>query len=171
MRISASDVICGVSAPAAPPPGRRVPAGRQLEQVVARARAYNADPGRLLTIARMTVLGSGRDPAGGYRGGLELAVSVLRRESDRDLYVRQVLAYARASGRRFGAFHELIYWPDRELRLVLKNRSPAISITDEGIGRLGGQPQLVYAASEDPGAIVPAPDVTSRRLGTRAKTS
>jgi hypothetical protein len=141
-------------------PGR-VTAGRHLEQVVARARAYNADPGRLLTIARITVLGNGLDPAGCY-GCLELAVSAVRRERDPDLYVRKVLAYARSSGRRFSAFHELIYWPDRELRMILKNRSPAISITDQGTGSLAGRLELVYTLSENPGAIAPAPDAKSQ---------
>jgi hypothetical protein len=181
MRVSADDVICGVSALAGASwlttslgnavaqasfgkPGGRVTAGHQLEQVVARARAYNADPGRLLTIARITVIGSCLDPAGRYGGRLDLAVSAIRRESDRDLYVRKVLAYARASGRRFGAFHELIYWPDRELRMVLKNRSPAISITDKDTSTVAGRVELVYAVSEDPDAIAPAPNVKSQRL-------
>jgi hypothetical protein len=134
------------------------PARRQLEQVVARARAYNADPDRLLTIARLMVLRTGPDADGWHGGGLRLAVSAVRREGDRDAYVRKVLAYARASGRRFGAFHELLYWPDRELRLVLKNRSPAISITDRDICRLAGRGELVYAVSEDPDAIAPGLD-------------
>jgi hypothetical protein len=181
MRVSADDVICDGSAPAdvswltasrgnalaqasLGKPGRRVTAGRHLDQVVARARAYNADPGRLLTIARITVLGGCLDPAGCHGSRLDLAVSAIRRESDRDLYVRKVLAYARASGRRFGAFHELIYWPDQELRMVLKNRSPAISITDQDTSSLAGRLELVYAVSEDPGAIAPASDVNSQRL-------
>jgi hypothetical protein len=184
MRVSADDVICDVSAPAdiswlttsrgnalaqarLGKAGRRVTAGRHLDQVVARARAYNADPGRLLTIARITVLGSCLDPAGCHGGRLDLAVSAIRRESDRDLYVRKVLAYARASGRRFGAFHELIYWPDQELRMVLKNRSPAISITDHDTSSLAGGLELVYAVSEDPDAIAPASDVNSQRPGAR----
>jgi hypothetical protein len=138
------------------------PARRQLEQVVARARAYNADPGRLLTVAELTVLGTGPGPGGCCGGGLLVAVAAVRREGDRDAYVRKVLAYARASGRRFGAFHELLYWPDRELRLVLKNRSPAISITDQDGSRLAGRGELVYAASEDPDAIAPAPGAARR---------
>jgi hypothetical protein len=138
------------------------PARRQLEQVVARARAYNADPGRLLTVARLMVLQAGPDPGGCCGGGLRLAVSAVRREGDRDAYVRKVLAYARASGRRFGAFHELIYWPDRELRMVLKNRSPAISIADQDGSRLAGRAELVYAVSEDPDAIAPALDAARR---------
>jgi hypothetical protein len=166
MRVSADDVICGVSGLAAPElmPGRRVAAGRHLEQVVVRARRYNADPGRLLTIVRITALGNCLDPDGCRSGNLELAVSAMRRESDRDLYVRKVLAYARASGRRFGAFHELIYWPDRELRLILKNHSPVISITDEATRSRTCRLELVYAVSEDPDAITPAPNSKSQRL-------
>jgi hypothetical protein len=140
-------------------PVSRATAGRHLEQVVARARAYNADPGRLLTIAKITVLGRGLDPAGCFSGGLEVAVSVVRRDSDRELYVRKVLAYARASGRRFDALHELIYWPDRELRMVLKNRSPAISITDDDISARTGRREVVYAVSEDPDAVARPPNV------------
>jgi hypothetical protein len=155
MQVSADDVQASFGTPA-----RRVTARRQLEQVVARARAYNADPGRLLTITRITVRGRCLDPAGCSCGGLELAVSAVRRERDRDLYVRKVLAYARASGRRFGAFHELIYWPDRELRMVVKNRSPAISITDRDVS-LAGCVEVVYAVSDDPDAIAPPPDITS----------
>jgi hypothetical protein len=145
------------------------PAARQLEQVVARARAYNADPGRLLTIARLMVLRSCLGPDGCAGGGLELAVSAVHRECDRDLYVRKVLAYARASGRRFGALHELIYWPDRELRMVLKNRSPAISVTDQDISSLAGRLELVYAVSEDPDAIAPAPGARCHRPITAAR--
>jgi len=105
-----------------------------------------ADPARLLSIGEIAVLGSYLDPVAGYPGDLDLAVSVVRRDSDRDLYVRKVLAYARASGRRFDAFHELLYWPARELRMILKNRSPAISITDEDISQFTDCFEIIYAS-------------------------
>ncbi|MDX6338246.1 MAG: hypothetical protein QOG05_5586 [Streptosporangiaceae bacterium] len=164
MRGSKDDVIYGVSAPIArPEPVGRVAARRHLVQVVDRARVYNADPGRLLTIAEIKVFGSYLDPAPGYPGDLDLAVSAVQRDSDRDLYVRKVLAYARASGRRFGAFHELLYWPARELQMVLKNRSPAIRITDEDISKFTDRFEIIYAVSEDPDAIPPPPNATARR--------
>ncbi len=141
-----------------------VTARRHLVQVVHRARAYNADPARLLSIREIAVFGSYLAPAAGYPGDLDLAVSVVRRDSDRDLYVRKVLAYARASGRRFGAFHELLYWPARELRMVLKNRSPAISITDEDISQFTGCFEIIYAVSEDPDAIAPPPNAAAERI-------
>jgi hypothetical protein len=144
-------------------PISRVTARRHLLQVVERARAYNADPGRLLTIAEITVFGSYLDPAAGYPGDLDLAVSTVRRDSNGDLYVRKVLAYARASGRRFGALHERLHWPARELRMVLKNRSPAISITDEEICELTDRFEIVYTVSEDLDAIPPPPNARAER--------
>src|SRR5882757_1763027 len=150
MRVSEDDVICGK-------PINRVTARRHLVEVVERARAYNCDPGRLLAIREVAVFGSYLDPGAGHLRDLDLAVSVVRRESDPDLYVRKVLAYARASGRRFDAFHELLYWPTRELRMFLKNRSPAIRVTSD-VGQLTDRYKIIYLDSEDPHAIPPPPD-------------
>jgi hypothetical protein len=47
--------------------------------------------------------------------------------------------------------------------MVLKNRSPVISITDLDTSWLAGRLELVYAVSEDPGAIAPAPNVNGQR--------
>ena len=90
-------------------------------------------------------------------------MSVVRRETNGDRYVQQVLAYAEASGRRFGVFTEQLFWPARELRMVLKNRSPAISITNEDISKLTDRFEIVYAVDEDPGAIPPPPDAITKR--------
>jgi hypothetical protein len=65
------------------------------------------------------------------------------------------------SGRRFSAFHERLLWPARELRMILKNRSPAISITDEDIRELTGRFEVVYAVGDDPDAILPPPDAVA----------
>ena len=46
--------------------------------------------------------------------------------------------------------------------MILKNRSPAISITDQSTGSLAGRLELVYTLSENPGAIAPAPDAKSQ---------
>lgn len=151
MRVSKDDVICGK-------PINRVTARRHLVEVAERARAYNCDPGRLLAIREVAVFGSYLDSGACYLRDLDLAVSVVRRESDPDLYVRKVLAYARASGRRFDAFHELLYWPTRELRMFLKNRSPAIQVTSDDVGQLTDCYKIIYLASEDPHAIPPPPN-------------
>lgn len=147
-------------------PVTRATVRRHLVQVVQRARAYNADPMRLLTIAEITVFGNYLDPAAGRLSDLDLAVSAVGRDSNGDGYVRKVLAYARASGRRFSALHELLYWPDRELQMILRNRSPAISITDEDIAKFTHRAEIVYAVGDDPDAIPLPPDAMVRMLGT-----
>lgn len=144
-------------------PISRATAARHLAQVIERARGYNADPGRLLTISQIAVFGSYLDPAAERLGDLDLAVSVVRRDTDGDRYVDKVLTYTRASGRRFGAFLEQLFWPTRELRMILKNRSPVISITDEDISKLTDRFDIVYAVGEDPDAIQPPPDAVTQR--------
>jgi hypothetical protein len=84
------------------------------------------------------VFGSYLDPADDPLGDLDLAISTVRRETDGKQYVDKVLAYAQASGRHFSAFQERLFWPARELRMILKNCSPGISITDEDIRELTG---------------------------------
>ena len=77
-----------------------------------------------------------------------------------------MLAYARESSRRFAALHELLYWPDRELQMILRNRSPAISITYEDIAKFTHRAKIVYAVGDDPGAIPLPLDAMVRMLGT-----
>jgi hypothetical protein len=146
-------------------PVSRATVRRHLVQVVQRARAYNADPRRLLTIAEITVFGDYLDPTAGALSDLDLAVSAVSRDSNQDDHVHKVLAYARESGRRFAAMHEVLYWPDRELQMILKNRSPAISITDEDIAEFIHRARIVYAVGDDPDAIPPPLDAMVRMVG------
>jgi predicted nucleotidyltransferase len=128
----------------------RATATRLLGQVIERARAYNADPARLLTVTEIVVFGSYLDPAVDLLGDLDLAVSTVRRDTDGRRYADKVLEYARASGRSFSAFHDRLFWPARELRMILKNRSSAISITDEDIRKLTERIEVVYVVADDP---------------------
>jgi predicted nucleotidyltransferase len=139
-------------------PISRPTAARLLAEVIERARSYNADPARLLTITEIVVFGSYLDPSISRLGDLDLALSTVRRDTNRQRYVDKVLEYARASGRSFSAFHDQLFWPARELRMILKNRSPAISITDEDIRKLTDRFQVAYAVGDDPEAIPPPPD-------------
>lgn len=50
-------------------PIKRATAERHLQGVVARARAYNADPDKLLTVTRLVVFGSYLDPDQDALGG------------------------------------------------------------------------------------------------------
>ena len=137
-------------------PINRATAARLLGQVIERARAYNADPARLLTVTEIVVFGSYLDPAVNPLGDLDL-----RRDTDGKRYVDQVLEYARASGRSFSTFHDQLFWPARELRMILKNRSPAISITDEDIRKLTERIEVVYVVADDPEAIPPPADAVA----------
>jgi hypothetical protein len=139
-------------------PISRKTATRHLEEVVARARSYNASPDYLLTIASIKVFGSYLDRAVDSLGDLDLAITVVRRETDGDRYVNQVLEYAHASGRNFGSFIDELFWPRRELQMILKKRSPAISITNEDVSKLTDRFRSVYEVYEDPDAIPPPPD-------------
>ena len=151
-------------------PISRATATRLLGQVIERARAYNADPARLLTVAQIVVFGSYLDPAADPLGDLDLAVSTVRRDTDGQRHVAKVLEYARASGRSFSAFHDRLFWPARELRMILKNRSGAISITDEDVRRLTERFEVVYAVADDPEAIPSASRRGGWRLGVIAST-
>jgi len=142
-------------------PISRATATRLLGQVIERARAYNADPARLLTVTEIVVFGSYLDPVVDLLGDLDLAVSTVRRDTDGQRYVDQVLEYARVSGRSFSAFHDRLFWPARELRMILKNRSPAISITDEDIRKLTERIEIVYVVADDPEAIPPPADAVA----------
>ncbi len=142
-------------------PISRATAARLLGQVIDRARAYNADPSRLLTVTEIVAFGSYLDPAADPLGDLDLAVSTVRRDTDGQRYVDKVLEYARASGRSFSAFHDRLFWPAWELRMILKNRSSALSMTDEDVRKLTDRFEVVYAVGEDPDAIPPPPDAVA----------
>ena len=139
-------------------PISRATAERHLAQVIERAATYNADPGYLLTVKQISVFGSYLDPDMDRLGDLDLAVTVVRRETHGERHVDRVLEYARASGRRFGVFIEQLFWPSRELMMILKNRSPAISITNEDVSKLTDRFKIVYAVNDDPRAIQPPQD-------------
>ena len=129
-----------------------------MAQVIERAAAYNADPSYLLTVKEISVFGSYLDPNMDRLGDLDLAVTVVRRETNGERHVDRVLEYSEASGRRFGAFIEQLFWPSRELMMILKNRSPAISITKEDVSKLTDRFRIVYAVNDDPRAIQPPQD-------------
>jgi len=150
-------------------PISRATATRLLGQVIERARAYNTDPARLLTITEIVVFGSYLDPAVDPLGDLDVAVSTVRRDTSGQRYVDRVLEYAKASGRTFSAFHDRLFWPARELRMILKNRSSAISITDEDIRRLTDRFEVVYVTDSDPEAVPPPPGLGRRSLTSPAR--
>ncbi len=144
-------------------PITRATAERHLTQVTERAATYNADPSYLLTVREISVFGSYLDPDMDRLGDLDLAVTVVRRDTDGERHVDRVLEYARASGRRFDVFIEQLFWPSRELMMILKNRSTAISITNEDVSKLTDRFKIVYMVNDDPRAIQPSQDAPIER--------
>ncbi len=134
-------------------PINRATAERHLTQVIERAATYNADASHLLSVKEISVFGSYLDPDMDRLGDLDLAVTAVRRETDGEKHVDRVLEYEGASGRRFGVFIEQLFWPSRELIMILKNRSPAISITNEDVSRLTDRFKIAYTIRDDPRAI------------------
>jgi alkanesulfonate monooxygenase SsuD/methylene tetrahydromethanopterin reductase-like flavin-dependent oxidoreductase (luciferase family) len=45
-------------------------------------------------------------------------VSAVRRDTAGERCADKVLAYTKASGRSFSAFHDRLFWPARELRMI-----------------------------------------------------
>ena len=101
-------------------PTNEATATRLLGQVIERARAYNADPARLLTLTEIVVFGSYLDPAVDLLGDLDLAVSTMRQDTDRKAARGQ--EDARASGRSFSAFQTGC--PGSRLRSFQHTRPP-----------------------------------------------
>lgn len=139
-------------------PVSRITATRLLAEVIERARTYNADAVRLLSIKEIVVFGSYLDSAIDTLGDLDLAVSTVRRDTTGQRYVDKVLDYTRASGRSFSTFHDRLFWPTRELFMILKNRSTTISISDEEVRNLTDRFEIVYAIASDPNAIPLPPE-------------
>lgn len=132
-------------------PITRATAARHLTAVLDRADAFNAEASRLVAIREILVFGSYLDPYADTLGDLDLAVSFVSRlpaEATRDEHTEQLLAYARASGRRFASFVDRLFWPQQEALLILRNRSAAINITCEDVRTLTGRWQIVYPVSE-----------------------
>jgi hypothetical protein len=75
----------------------------------------------------------------------------------------QTLTYTHASGRHFGTFTERLFWSERELRMLLRNRSPAISVTNEDISQITDRFQVVYTADDDLDAGPGRPSTASER--------
>lgn len=131
-------------------PISRATADRLLEEIIGRAKAYNADPGKLMYVSSLTVFGSYLDDLDRL-GDLDVGLAFGRRTSDPAASRR----YARASGRFFNSFIDELFWPQQELFLHLKNRSTAISLTTEDLSAITDRTRVVYAIESDPGAIQP----------------
>ncbi len=129
-------------------PIKRATAERQLSSVISRTKEYDADPSKLLSVESLFVFGSYLDPEANELGDVDLAIRILRRHPiDQHKALREQMV--RESGRRFSSYLEELFWPSRELILILKARTPTINITGEDVALLTSRFDLVYSLADD----------------------
>jgi hypothetical protein len=132
-------------------PITRRTADRLVTEILDRARAYNADPGKPSYVQRLRIFGSYLDRSVDPLGDVDVELVLGRRVND----PKEVLRYANASGRSFPTYIDKILWPQTEAVQILRNRSAAISITTEDVEQLTDNVETVYSIYEDPGAVPP----------------
>ncbi|WP_258046211.1 hypothetical protein [Leifsonia shinshuensis] len=133
-------------------PISRKTADRLVAELVERAKKFNADPTYVVSVARLRVFGSYQredvDPLGDV--DVELIIAFRPNEEERTGAVKR---YSKASGRRFNSYLDELFWPETELRQILKNRSAAINITQENVDLLTDRVRTIYAIEEDKSAL------------------
>lgn len=121
-------------------PIKRATADRLLREVVARAEAFNRDPSHIVVVERLRVFGSYLDETVTELGDLDLEVMIANLTTDPQAPAQ----YADASGRSFSTFLDRLLWPKVEVLQILRNRSGAISITEDDISTLTDNVRTVY---------------------------
>ncbi|MFF5083860.1 hypothetical protein ACFY36_42990 [Actinoplanes sp. NPDC000266] len=133
-------------------PVSRAKAEELLAGVLARARAYNADPARLYAIASITVFGSYLDSAADRLGDVDLKVDVVPRGNGEEFF-RKVRKQGYENAAASASFMDELHWSSREPMKLLRNRSAYINLTDEDITALTDRYRVVYELATDPAAI------------------
>ena len=134
-------------------PVTRKTADRLVAEMLNRARAYNADPGKPHYVQRLRIFGTYLDLSIDPLGDVDVELVLGRRVTD----PQKILRYATASGRSFPSYIDKILWPQTEAVQILRKRSAAINITMEDIDQLTDKVETVYSISEDSGAVPPPP--------------
>lgn len=127
-------------------PMPRARADELLAGVLERVGVYNAEVTKPLLITEIAVFGSYLRPEVVELGDLDLRVTFAPREPDSELS-EALLAFARASGRSFPSFMDELFWAEKEMKQVLRNRSGYISLHTEDISRFTDDWQVVYSQS------------------------
>ncbi|MEI6623634.1 MAG: hypothetical protein WCP28_17220 [Actinomycetes bacterium] len=125
-------------------PISRKKAEQLLDGLVARAALYNDTPDKPMVVAQVSVFGSYLDPQASELGDLDVQVTLEPRTAEAT-DPAWLLDYAADSGRNFSNIVECLAWAEREVFLLLRNRSSYISITTESLDRLTDRSQVVYS--------------------------
>jgi len=98
-----------------------------LAGLLERAKQYNFDPEKILTIDAVVVFGSFLGTKDKL-GDLDVAVKWRDRNLEDPHRATTALAYARQSGRRFSTFLSELAWAEIELQQILKAKKRTINI-------------------------------------------
>ncbi|WP_311245352.1 MULTISPECIES: hypothetical protein [unclassified Microbacterium] len=131
-------------------PITRATADRLLAGVIERAEGINADPAKIFFVERLRVFGSYLDPEVDPLGDLDIELVLGQYRVPNEV----VEAYVKSSGRRFSSYIDKLFWPEREVVQILKNRSGSINITREDIGELTDRVRTVYEFAPTRGPVV-----------------
>lgn len=135
-------------------PITRATATRNLEGLLDRVRAYNADRSKPYTVTHVTVFGSYLDEIQDRLGDLDVAIEVVRR-LPHEQFLQRRDALTSAADRYFGSYVEQLLYPLRQLVLYLRDRKSTISITSEDIAQLTDRMTVVYDVKTDSEAEQP----------------
>ncbi|MFI9811468.1 hypothetical protein [Saccharothrix variisporea] len=144
-------------------PITRATATRNLEGLLDRVRAYNADRTKPYSITHVTVFGSYLDESQDRLGDLDVAIEVVRR-LPHDEFTQRRDALTAAADRYFGSYVERLLYPLRQLVLYLRDRKSTISITSEDISQLTDRMSVVYDIKTDKEAEQPHEGATVEPL-------
>lgn len=104
----------------------RAKADQLVQDLLARVRLVNDSPDFLIRVDSVHAFGS-YITASPTVNDVDLIID----RSDKDLTrdrAERALAHARRSGRHFSTFLDQLFWPDHQVVLFLKNRSPRLSL-------------------------------------------
>jgi hypothetical protein len=105
---------------------KRAKADKMVSDLLERARAINARPELVVGIGKICVFGSYLTTESDL-GDIDLAVEYARKTSGRE-NTQWSLRRARESGRQFSNFGEELFFGDREVAVLLRNRNAYLSL-------------------------------------------
>jgi predicted nucleotidyltransferase len=132
-------------------PVTRTAARRHLNELIERAEAANASSDYLYWVERLVCFGSFLDETVDRLSDVDVAVELIPRYVGDELMERERarVEAAALNGRRFSTIVDELGWPETEMWLLLKARSPVLSLTSTDDGILKDVPtRVVYTLSE-----------------------
>jgi len=142
-------------------PIARKTAERLVEEFLARVREINASD-YAYRVGRVILFGSFLSDAATL-GDIDLSIELedpYRTAAEREAGHNARIQAAQQAGRHFGDYMQMVMWPEQEVLLKLKNRSPSISLHYEWREKVLTRPipsQIIFDASSPAGGPLPTP--------------